>query len=252
MSKTRTVLVTGGGSGIGRAITLQFAQNGDTVVILGRDQKKLDKIAAEHQGIETIMADITSVNDLEKAVGVFLKKYANLDVLVNCAGGNITVNPAADFTEANKTWKSVIELNLTGTFNVIFTFLPHITRPGGRIINITSLAAFTGSSQPAVNGQAYAAAKSGVHGLSRTLANNLAKEGITVNCVAPGVIDHTEFFGPTGMKQDRKQANIERTPEGRLGEPKDIAPAVFYLASEEASFVTGEILNVNGGVVFGR
>lgn len=252
MSKTRTVLVTGGGSGIGREIALQFARNGDRVIILGRDQKKLDQVATEQQGIETITADITSVNDMENAVAMFLKKHTRLDVLVNCAGGNTNSKPTADFTQSNQTWKSVIELNLTGTFNTIFAFLPYIARPGGRIINITSLAAFTGSSQPAVNGQAYAAAKSGVHGLSRTLANNLAKEGITVNCVAPGVIDHTEFFGPTGMKQDRRQANIDRTPEGRLGEPKDIAPAVFYLASEEASFVTGEILNINGGVVFGR
>ncbi len=252
MSKSRVVVITGGGSGIGRAIAIKFADAGDIVCILGRDQKKLSAVAKDNKSIFPLAADVTIPESIESARVEITKKHKAIDVLVNCAGGNTKVDPNADIVEANKVWSQIINVNLTGTFNTTFAFLPHLKRPGGRIINVTSLAAFTGSSQPATNGQAYAAAKAGIHGLSRTLANSVSKEAITVNCVAPGVIDHTGFFGGDGVPEDRKAPNIDRTPLGRLGVPEDIAGGVFYLASEEASFITGEILNISGGVVFGR
>jgi len=199
MTKQRIVVVTGGGSGIGAEISYKFAKNGDLVYILGRNLNKLKVVAKKHQNIVPERVDITDPSSVEAARRRIAEAHPNVDVLVNCAGGNTKIDPDVSLEEANSVWSSIINANLTGTFNMIFAFLPHIERPGGRIINVTSLAAFVGSSQGAANGQAYAAAKSGVHGLSRTLANSISQEGITVNCVAPGVIDHTEFFGSEGL-----------------------------------------------------
>lgn len=252
MAKGRVVLITGGGSGIGRACALKFAEHGDMVYILGRDTQKLDAVAAEHSNISTIAADVTAPDEVGAAKDAVTKNHQTIDVLVNCAGGTAPVAANPDLAEARRAWDAIVDLNLTGVFNVTFTFESLLRRPGGRIINITSIAALAGSSRPTVSGTAYASAKAGVHGLSRHYANALAPEGITVNCVAPGVIDHTEFFGSGGMADDRKQINSQRTPAGRLGEPNEIAAGVFYLASDESGFITGEILNINGGLVFGR
>lgn len=252
MTKQRVVLVTGGGSGMGRSIAYRFAEAGDRVIILGRNMDKLKEAAQGHNTIEPIGGDITDPQSVEQAIERIVEQHSQIDVLVNCAGGNVRADEDMDLATANGLWSKIVDLNLTGTFNMIFAALPHITKPGGRIINITSVAAFAGSSAPAVNGQAYSAAKSGVHGLSRTLSNVLAPQGITINCVAPGVIDDTDFFGPTGIRPERRAANESKIPMGRLGKPDDIAPGVFYLASDEASFISGEILNINGGVQFGR
>lgn len=252
MKTQRTIVITGGGSGIGRATAQAFSENGDKVFILGRDLSRLEAVSKELKGIIPIEVDITNVSQVEKAVRKVEQDSKQVDVLINCAGGNIKIEPDASLTEAHQGWQKIVNLNLTGAFNVVYAVLPLLARPGGRVILVTSLAAFAGSSQSAANGQAYAASKSGVHGLARTLAGPLAKEGITVNCVAPGVVDHTDFFGKDGMAADRKAINIARTPLGRLGEPANIASGIFYLASDEASFITGEVLNINGGVVFGR
>lgn len=252
MTKQRIVVVMGGGSGMGRAIAHAFAKAGDTVVVLGRSLDKLQETAQGHEAIEPIAADITDTKAVDQAIGTIVKQHDHIDVLVNCAGGNMKAPDGLKLPEANKLWKQIIDVNLTGTFNMIFAALPHITRPGGRIINITSVAAFAGSGAPGVNGQAYASAKSGVHGLTRTLSNVLAPQGITINCVAPGVIDETDFFGPDGIAPERKAVNESKIPMGRLGKPEEIAPGVLYLASDEAAFISGEILNINGGVQFGR
>jgi 3-oxoacyl-[acyl-carrier protein] reductase len=252
MSKSRTVVITGGNSGIGRAITKKFADNGDKVFVLGLNEEKLAETEKLSENVKAYNCDITNPTNVDATKELIVADSGNIDVLVNCAGGTTKVGDNPDFTEARKVWDYVIDLNLTGVFNMIFAFEPHLTRPGGRIINITSLAAFTGSSRHSINGEAYATAKSGIHGMSRHLAIALAKDGITVNCVAPGVIDHTGFFGGDGLPEDRKKVNEELTPLGRVGTPEDIAPGVFYLASEEAEYITGEILNINGGRVFGR
>lgn len=252
MSRQRVILVTGGGSGIGKAIAYKFADNGDLVYILGRNLKKLEEASKGHDNIVAQEIDITLPDSIEKAKKAITSKHKTIDVLVNNAGGNTKIDPDADLEAANKGWKFIVEVNLTGTFNVIHALLPNIKRPGGRIINITSLAAFAGSSLGGVSGQAYSAAKSGLHGMSRTLSNMIAKEGVTVNCVAPGVIPDTGFFGPDGMAEERREMYLSKIPVGRLGEPEDIAGGVFYLASDEAGFITGEILNINGGAQFGR
>jgi 3-oxoacyl-[acyl-carrier protein] reductase len=123
-----------------------------------------------------------------------------------------------------------------------------LPRPGGRIINISSIAAFTGGSRPGAIG--YAAAKAGLLGMTYALARELSPQGITVNAVAPGFIANTEFTG--AWSEERIQSIVAQTPVGRAGDANDVAEAVLFLASPEASFITGEVLNVNGGWLFGR
>lgn len=252
MSKQRIVLVTGGGSGIGKAIANKFADNGDLVYVLGRDLKKLENVAKGYDNINTQEIDITSPTSVKKARKAITSKHKTVDILVNCAGGNFKIGADPSLEEANEVWGKIVDLNLTGTFNVIFAFLPNMARPGGRIINIGSMAALGGSRQPGITGQAYSAAKAGLHGLARTLTSSLGRDEITINTIAPGVIDHTEFFGGTGVSEATKQAYDGKIPLGRLGNPEDIAAGTYYLASEEAAYVTGEILNINGGAQFGR
>ena len=143
---------------------------------------------------------------------------------------------------------SVIDINLKGSLLMAVATAPHLNRPGGRIINISSIAAFNGGNPIATTG--YAAAKAGLHGLTYGLARELSPQGITVNAIAPGFIADT---GVTGRwSEERIESIISDTPVGRPGQPEDVAAAALYLASREASFVTGEIMNVNGGRMFGR
>jgi len=251
MSKQRIVLVTGGGSGMGRAIVEKFADNGDIVYAMGRREQPLETLVKKFpKHVRALPGDITDPKSLRKAVEVLYKTGKGLDVLVNCAGSAGHVEDDQPLEKALDQWNKIITTNLSGTFLTTYAFLPLIRKPGGRIINITSLAAFAGSSRP--GGEAYAAAKSGVHGLTRTLVRQLGPQGITVNCVSPGVIQDTEFFGGVSISPDRAALLLPFIPAGRLGKPADVAAAVFYLASEEAVFVNGDILQVNGGQQFGR
>ena len=252
MARQRIVVVTGGGSGMGRAIARRFATAGDTVYVLGRHMDTLQETAKGFASIECIQADVTDLASIKAAHNAIATKHKAVDVLVNNAGASAKTSPNPSLEEAADTWDNIITGNLSGTFNMTFAFVKSMKRPGGRIISISSMAAFAGSSAGGVTGQAYAASKAGVHGLSRTLARALASEGVTVNCVAPGVIDHTGFFGGTGVPEERKDTYLPTIPQRRFGEPDDVAEAVFYLASDKAGYVTGEILNVNGGAVFGR
>jgi 3-oxoacyl-[acyl-carrier protein] reductase len=142
----------------------------------------------------------------------------------------------------------VLDTNLKGSFLMTMATVSHMPRPGGRIISISSIAAFTGGS--GVGATAYAAAKAGLLGLTYGFARELSPQGITVNAIAPGFIANTEFTGH--WSQQRVDSLIADTPVGRAGHGDDIASAVLYLASAEASFVSGEVLHVNGGKLFGR
>jgi len=252
MKQPRVVIVTGGGSGMGRAIAQRFAQNDDIVYVLGRRIERLKETAKGFPNIECLAADLTDINSTEKTLSIVIKKQKQVDVLINNAGGNMPIEEDATLKDKVKGWRQIIATNLDSVFLVTTAVLPHMKRPGGRIINITSTAALLGSTAGKTNGQAYSAAKAGIHGFSRTLMHSVAKDGITVNCVSPGVVDDTEFFTPTGVPTDRRGKYLDMIPIGRLGEPNDIAEGVFYLASEEAGFVNGEILNINGGMVLGR
>lgn len=252
MAKQRIVIVTGGGSGMGRAIARRFADAGDKVYVLGRRLEKLQETGKGFPGIECLATDVTDTNSVENARDAIIKKHKNIDVLVNNAGGTFNVSPDVDLDEAAENWNELIKTNLNSVFYMIFALEKYMSRPGGRIINITSVAALAGSSRPGIGGQGYAASKAGIHGLSRTLMPSLAADGITINCIAPGLIGDTEFFGETGLSEDRREYYLKNIPVHRVGKSEDVAKAAFYLASDEAGFVTGEILNVNGGAQFGR
>jgi 3-oxoacyl-[acyl-carrier protein] reductase len=169
--------------------------------------------------------------------------------LINAAGFTGTTTTTTPFVQAEQTWDAILGANLKGSFLMSIAIAPHLPRPGGRIINISSIAAFTGGSS--AGAIAYASAKAGVLGMTYALARELSPQGLTVNAIAPGFVPETRFFGET-VSEERIRTIVSQTPVGRVGHAEDIAAAALYLASPEASFVTGEVLNVNGGWLFGR
>jgi 3-oxoacyl-[acyl-carrier protein] reductase len=248
----RVVIVTGGGTGIGRAIAADFAEQGERVVIMGRRGETLERTAAELQAASSggqvlwHACDVADPYAVEAFRTWLLREVSGrVDVLVNNAGGTGGIGNDASLQEAARSAWELLGGNLVGTYLMVHALLPHLRRPGGRIVNISSIAALRGG------GGMYSAAKAGVLGLTYSLAGDLGPEGITVNAVAPGMILETEFFGDR-MTEERRQRTIAQTPMRRTGRPGDIAAAVRYLASEEASFVTGEVLHINGGWIFGR
>ncbi|WP_246679987.1 SDR family oxidoreductase [Mesorhizobium sp. B1-1-9] len=166
-----------------------------------------------------------------------------VDVLVNAAGFTRSVSLSTPIEEAEADWDALVDANLKGSFLMAHVAAPLLASPGGRVINIGSIGAQTGGSRP--GSLAYAAAKSGLHGLTYALARELAPRAITANAVAPGFISDTGFTG--GWPQDRIAAIVAETPMARPGTPADIAGAVLWLASEAGSFVTGAVIPVNGG-----
>lgn len=246
---SRRVVVTGGGSGIGRAIAAAFAQAGDRVAIIGRDTVKL-RAAADALGptVRWYRADVSQRTDVTDAVTAIVAEWGGIDVLINAAGFILGIRADTPLAEAEVTWNAEIGTNLTGSFLMAMAAAPHLPRPGGRIVNISSIAAFTGGSGGGAIG--YAAAKAGVLGLTYGLARALSGDGITVNAIAPGFVAETGFTGT--WSDERVRGIVAQTPVGRGGAADDIAAATRYLTSAEASFVTGEVLNVNGGWLFGR
>jgi 3-oxoacyl-[acyl-carrier protein] reductase len=241
----RIAVVTGGGTGIGRAVAAALAGQGDEVVILGRRAEVLERAAAE-LGVRCRQADVTRRQDVQAAVDwVVAEVGPTIDVLVNNAGGAGGVPAGAPLEEAERVWDEVVDGNLKSAFLMAWATLPHLRRPGGRIVNVGSVAAYSG------RGGAYTAAKAGVAGLTYWLALDLGPEGVTVNAVAPGFIEDTGFFGG-GLTPEGRQSRVGQIPAGRPGRPEEIAAAVAYLASPGAAYVNGEVHHVNGGWLFGR
>jgi 3-oxoacyl-[acyl-carrier protein] reductase len=236
----RLAVVTGGGSGIGLGVAEAMTVAGYRVVLVGRDEARL-RAAAQRlgQGVSWRRADVGRRDEIEAA----LAPLTRIDVLVNAAGfiRPITLASSAEDAEAN--WDAVIQANLKGSFLTTLTSASRLASPGGRVINIGSIGAQTGGSRPGAI--AYAAAKSGLHGLTFALARELAPRGITANVIAPGFIADTGFTG--AWPDALKSAIVAEIPMGRAGTPADIAGAVLWLASDAGSFVTGALIPVNGG-----
>ncbi|MEL6963121.1 MAG: 3-oxoacyl-[acyl-carrier-protein] reductase [Pseudomonadota bacterium] len=234
----RRALVTGASGGIGSAIAKRLHSQGAQVVLSGRRQEALDALAGElGERAETLVADLGAEDGVDQMLAGLGSD--GVDILVNNAGltrDNLAMRMKDD------DWQTVIDVNLSAGFRLIRGLLRGMMKKRlGRIINITSIVAVTGNP-----GQAnYAAAKAGMIGMSKALAAEVASRGITVNCVAPGFIETamTDVLG-----DDQKERLLGQIPIGRLGQSDDIAAAVAYLASNEASYVTGQTLHVNGGM----
>jgi 2-hydroxycyclohexanecarboxyl-CoA dehydrogenase len=229
----RTALVTGGASGIGAAVAARLRKDGLAVATI-------DLNASDDESAFT--ADVTDRAKVDAALAAIHEHFGPVTVLVNAAG----LDSFKRFTDITfDDWRRVIDVNLNGTFHCVQAVLPDMIEAGwGRIVNISSSS--THSGQPYM--AAYVAAKSAVNGLTKSLALEYGPKGITVNAVPPGFIDtpmlrSAESRGYLGDVQQ----NIERTPVRRIGKPEDIAAACAFLVSEEAGYITGQILGVNGG-----
>jgi 3-oxoacyl-[acyl-carrier protein] reductase len=246
----RLAVVSGGGTGIGRAITRELASTGYQVVIIGRRVQALERARDEIDGqVIPIAADLTDPHQVER-VGQQIAEHGSVGILVNNAGAIIS-NPAPDGLLAlAETWRRDVDTNLMTAVLLTSALLNQLERPGGRLIFISSAAAQRGGAGSHSAGS-YAAAKAAMHGWALGLARQLGPDGITVNVLAPGYIADTQIFGER-WSPEFHQTKIEDTLIGRAGTPEDVAAAVGYLASPAAGYLTGQIIGLNGGAVLGR
>jgi 3-oxoacyl-[acyl-carrier protein] reductase len=239
----RVAVVTGGGKGIGRAIAARLACGGAAVVLSGRDAQALETACGEIRGqggkALAVPGDVAKALDAEALAAKTLEAFGRADILVNNAG--ITRDNLV-MRMSEEEWDQVIDTNLKGTFLCIKAFTrPMMKQRWGRIVNVSSVVGMLGNP-----GQAnYVASKAGVIGLTKAVAKELASRHITVNAVAPGFIDTAMTSGLNEKVREALQAQI---PLGRLGSPEDVAHAVAFLCSEEAGYVTGQVLSVDGGM----
>ncbi|MBQ9099619.1 MAG: 3-oxoacyl-ACP reductase FabG [Clostridia bacterium] len=233
------VLISGGSRGIGAAIVRAFARQGDAVAFLYRENHAAAEAIARETGAIAIPCDISDPTAVREATKAAIKALGGpIDVLVNNAG-MAKIGLSRDMTDAE--WRQICDTNLTGAFCLCREVQAGmIVQSKGRIINIGSMWGKTGASCEV----AYSATKAGLRGLTMALAKELGPSGITVNCVEPGVID-TEMNRM--LDAESRAALIEETPLCRIGTPQDVAAAVVFLASEQASFITGQCLGVDGG-----
>jgi 3-oxoacyl-[acyl-carrier protein] reductase len=233
----RTVIVTGAGKGIGRSLAEAFAGAGADVVLVGRTGDVLEE-AATAMGATPVIADVAKTEDAERVVAEAMARTGRIDVLVNNAG---FLRDSVLWKMDDDAWNDVLDVHLGGTFRLIRACAPHFrAQKYGRIINMTSYSGLHGNL-----GQAnYSAAKAGIIGLTKTAAKELGRSGVTVNAVLP--------FADTGMTasipEDRKAALVASVPLGRVAAAEEMAAAVAFLASAEAGYVTGNVVNVDGGI----
>jgi 3-oxoacyl-[acyl-carrier protein] reductase len=240
----KVAIITGSGRGIGKTIAQKLAEAGATIVIndigeIASIEAVAEEIRAMNRKSIAVLADISSSADVDKMVETTITTYGRVDILVNNAG--ITRDHLL-LRMSEEDWDRVITINLKSVFLCTKAVLRYMTRQRwGRIINMASIVGIVGNA-----GQAnYAAAKAGIIGFTRTVAKEVASRGITVNAIAPGFIE-------TQMTQQLEESWIQeikkRIPLGYLGTPRDVAEAVAFLASEEARYITGHVLNVDGGM----
>jgi 3-oxoacyl-[acyl-carrier protein] reductase len=242
----RVAFITGASQGIGHACALQLAKHGAIIAAAARNQEKLEalaqKICSSGGQAAAFSVDVGDDDQIKSAVKAVITKFGKIDILVNNAG--ITRDQLV-MRMKRADWDAVINTNLTSAYlctqQVISSMLK---QRWGRIINVTSIFGQTGQA-----GQAnYSSSKAGLIGLTMALAREVASRNITCNAVAPGFI---ETAMTAGLGDQLKEAGIKMIPLGRIGTPQDVAHAVAFLASEEASYITGHVLNVNGGMLMG-
>jgi len=245
----KTVIVTGGGGGIGGATSRRFAEEGAKVAVfdmnLDAAQKVVDGIQAAGGTAQAFRCDITNRAEVDAAVAATEVALGPIDVLVNNAGWDV-FKPFTKTVPAE--WEKLIAINLTGALHMLHAVLPGMAeRKSGRIVNIASDAARGGSSGEAV----YSACKGGLVALSKTLAREHARQNITVNVVCPGPTDTALLAGVAeGARDPAKLLEAFRSaiPLGRLGQPDDLASAIAFFGSDDAGFITGQVISVSGGL----
>ncbi len=243
---TKTALITGASRGIGRATAEAFAKGGYNVIINYNKSEEqallLERLINENTGVAAmaVQADVSCEAQVDDMFGAALSRFPAIDVLVNNAG----VSRQALLTDTTfAQWEEIFAVNMSGAFLCSRAVLPGmISQKCGRIINISSIWGITGASCEA----AYSASKAALIGFTKALAKEVGPSGITVNCVAPGVIE-TDMNA--GFSKDDIAALIDQTPLLRLGSPAEVASAALYLSSDEAGFITGQVLSLNGGFV---
>ena len=242
MEAQRLAVVTGGGSGIGLAITQKFVQQGIQTVIIGRDTQKLET-AREQLGERCVpvTGDLNDLASLPALVRNITERYGPIDVLVNNAG----INMKKEFWEVtDEDFQRILLTNLTAVFALSREVVKGMMERGsGSIINISSMASQYGI--PKVI--AYTASKSAIEGMTRAMAVELSPKGIRVNCIAPGFIATDMSARALNSDPERKNKALSRTPMGELGQPADIGDAALFLATEGAKYITGVVLPVDGG-----
>jgi 3-oxoacyl-[acyl-carrier protein] reductase len=243
MLKGRVAVVTGGGTGIGLAVAKRLGELGARIVIGSRNSKNLESGTAEllHAGLDplTVQVDVKNPEQVDELVERTLKHFGHIDILVNNAG---ITRDTLIARMSDEDWDSVLATNLSAAFHTTRAVAREmLRRRGGSIVNMTSFVGLHGNP-----GQTnYAATKAGLIGFTKALAKELGTRGVRVNAVAPGYIT-TEITA--GLPEELREGLLSLTPLGRLGEPEDVARAVRFLCSDEASFVTGEVLRVDGGL----
>ena len=238
----KAALVTGANTGIGQAIAVALAQAGADVAVAGRSEpaETLELLAKTGRKALSIKADLSSTEPVNRIIDETLAGLGRIDILVNNAG-IIRRNDLEVFTEED--WDAVVDTNLKTLFFLSQAAARHMTAQGsGKIVNIASLLSFQGG----IRVPSYAAAKSGVAGVTKVMANELAPKGVQVNAIAPGYITTNNTAALQG-DETRSRQILERIPTGRWGRPEDIAGAAVFLASSAADYVTGQVLAVDGG-----
>ena len=236
----KTVLITGGSRGIGRAMTEAFSKNGYAVAFTYKNSETEAKSLAESTGALAIRADSAVEGDVISAVDTVVKTYGHIDCLINNAG----ISSFSLFTDITaQQWNEMMAVNLTGAFLYSREALKYmISKKQGRIINITSVWGLVGSSCEVH----YSTAKAGLIGMTKALAKEVAPSGITVNAIAPGMID-TDMN--RAFSDDDLKGILDEVPVGRIGLPDEIARAALFLADDASAYITGDVLNVSGGYV---
>jgi len=240
--KSKIAIVTGGASGLGFAAARKLVENDIKIIIIGRNENNLAKASSSLGGLCSYRVfDLLNLKAIPQLVAEIIDEFGQIDILVNNAG----INQKKNFTEVTDgEFEQVIQTNLTSVFVLSREVVKGMLKnKSGVIINVSSMAAQYGI--PYVI--AYTAAKSAIEGMTRAMAVELSPEGIRVNCVAPGFIATNMSANALDNDPKRKSKVMSRTPMGKLGEPDDIAEAIFYLASDAAKYVTGAVLVVDGG-----
>jgi 3-oxoacyl-[acyl-carrier protein] reductase len=239
----KVALVTGAAQGIGKVVALLLARNGADIVVsdinLGKAEETVNEIKSIGRKALSFKGDVANWSDVERMVETILEKFAKIDILVNNAG--ITRDKLI-LRMTEEDWDAVLDVNLKGTFHCTKAVVRHMAKQrSGKIVNIASVVGEMGNA-----GQAnYSASKAGVIGLTKTVAREFAQRGININAIAPGYIQTpmTDAL-PEKAKEELKKL----IPMERLGKPEDVAEAVLFLVSEESNYITGQVLNVNGGI----